>query len=95
MRIKTVRNTKKNIESGNFPGVFMGCSGFSKNIKSPTFCNHSERKAICINCYSKDKKNLSELEVIEEDENGRKKYFVFCSNCNFKKDYFYYQKISE
>ena len=92
MRIKTVRKNKRNLESGAFPGVFMGCSGFSKNTKSPTFCNHTKSPAVCINCFSIDKTNFSQLEIISLVEDAEKKLFVFCKKCGFKKDYYYYQK---
>ena len=70
----------------------MGCSGFSKNTKSPTFCNHTKSPAVCINCFSIDKTNFSQLEIISLVEDAEKKLFVFCKKCGFKKDYYYYQK---
>lgn len=93
MRIKSVRKTEENIESGLFPSIFMGCSGFTTNIESPMFCDYTSNVVDCPNCLLDGNKSFLECEVIMESQET--KYIVKCNKCSYREDYFYFQKKDE
>ena len=86
MRIKTVRETPENVKKNYFPGVFMGCNGFSENTESHTFCSYTSNFAPCPDCLSRGKR--IKLNCGVEIISGIKKRIIFCQNCNYKNDYF-------
>ena len=86
MRIRTVRETPENVKKNYFPGVFMGCNGFSENTESHTFCSYTSNFAPCPDCLSRGTR--IKLNCGVEIISGIKKRIIFCQNCNYKNDYF-------